>query len=192
MPLPKSLRRPVRRAPSASAAGTSRRKCRTCNNLDPRGHANSIEDAEALKEPRTSLNLVLDALALSNVRVATSGGCRYCIVLVQALDAFFSEWRGNRTRVNVSIKEKGAIKVSLDGAQWANQMVEIYAGSGRHYAFPSQSYPYIPRTLTPSLGYHLECQVNGWMQRTHIRKVLTLASFSHTMADPWSSTSYSS
>ena len=136
MPLPKSLRRPVRRTSSASSAGGSqRKKCRLCNNLDPRGHANSIQDAESLKEPRTSLNLVLDALALSSIKPTARGGCRFCIVLVQALDTFFGKWRGSRCRVNLYIKEKGTIKVSLDGAQWAKQMVEIYAGSGRHRAF---------------------------------------------------------
>src|SRR5690242_14755033 len=71
MPLPKSLRRPVRRTSSSSSAGTQRRKCRTCNNLDPRGHASSVQDTEALKEPRATLDLVIDALALSNVKPAT-------------------------------------------------------------------------------------------------------------------------
>src|SRR5690242_13120445 len=133
MPLPKSLRRPVRRTSSASSAGTSqRKKCRVCNNLDPRGHANSIEDAEARTETRASLNLVLDALTLSNIKYKSGGGCRFCIVLVQALDAFFEKWRGARCRVNVDIKEKGTIKVSLDGSQWENRMIEIYTGSGRH------------------------------------------------------------
>lgn len=52
-------------------------------------------------------------------------------MLVQALDAFFDAWRGARCRVNVNIIEKGTIKVSLDGPQWRNQVIEIYAGSGR-------------------------------------------------------------
>ena len=102
-----------------------------CNNLDPRGHTNSIQDVEVQKSPRASLDLVLDALALSNIRSPTSGGCRFCNVLAQALDAYFGKWRGIRCRVNVYLKEKGTIKVSLDCAQWANQMVEIYSGSGR-------------------------------------------------------------
>jgi hypothetical protein len=134
MPLPKSLRRSVRRTSSASSARTSqRKKCRTCNNLDPRGHTSSIHDAEALKEPRASLNLVVDALILSNTKAAANGGCRFCNVLVQVLDAFFGKWRGSRCRANVKLEEKGTIKVSLDGAKWENQMVEIYAGSGRQY-----------------------------------------------------------
>lgn len=128
MPLPKSLRRPARRTRLALSAGTSqRKKCRTCNNLDPRGHTNSILDAEAQKEPRASLNLVLDALALSDIKPPSNGGCRFCVVLVQALDAFFDKWRGSQYRINVDIKEKGTIKVSLDGG---HRMVEIYAGTG--------------------------------------------------------------
>jgi hypothetical protein len=138
MPLPKALRRPVRRTSSASSAGKAqRRKCPTCNNLDPRGHVNSTQDAESLKEPRASLTLVFDALALANINSTTRGGCRFCAVLVQALDAFFEKWRGARCRVNVDIKEKETIKVGLDGAQWAKRAIEIYAGSGRRYVFTS-------------------------------------------------------
>ena len=153
MPLPKSLRRPVRRTASASSfTGTSqRRKCRTCNNLDPRGHANSIQDAEALGEPSTSLNLILDTLALSIIKVAANGGCRFCVVLVQTLDSFFGNWRGCRTRINVSIKEKGTIKVSLDGVQWASQMVEIYAGSGRHRVFTNSTHSTCSVSFSPQL-----------------------------------------
>ena len=139
MPLPKALRRPVRRTSSASSAGKAqRRKCPTCNNLDPRGHVNSTtQDAESLKEPRASLILVLDALALANIKFTTRGGCRFCAIIVQALDAFFEKWRGTRYRVNVDIKEKDTIKVGLDGAQWAQRAIEIYAGSGRHYVSTS-------------------------------------------------------
>lgn len=144
MPLPKALRRPVRRTSSTSSAGTGqRRKCSQCNNLDPRGHVNSSQDAENLKEPRASLSMVLDALDLANSRSTTSGGCRFCAILVQALDAFFDNWRGTQCRVNVDIQEKGTIKVGLDGAQWARRMIEIYAGSGRRYAFINlESCPY--------------------------------------------------
>jgi hypothetical protein len=138
MPLPKALRRPVRRPSSASSAGkTQRRKCPTCNNLDPRGHVNSSQDADSLKEPRARLTLVLDALVLANISSTTRGACRFCAVLVQALDAFVEKWRGTRCRVNVDIKEKETIKVSLDGAQCAKRAIEIYAGSGRRYVFTS-------------------------------------------------------
>lgn len=87
------------------------------------------------------MNLVLDALALSNIRLVANGGCRFCNVLAQTLDAYFGKWRGSRCRVNVNIKEKGTIKISLDGPQWVNEMVEIYAGLGRHHMFITSLYP---------------------------------------------------
>lgn len=143
MPLPKSLRRSIRRnSSSASSVGTSqRRKCRTCNNLDPRGHANSVEDAEVQGEIRASLSLVLDALILSNVKSTTGGGCRFCVILTKALDAYFEKWRGARCRVNVDIQEKGTIKLSLDGSLWIDRSLEIYAGSGRHCVSTNPLHP---------------------------------------------------
>jgi hypothetical protein len=128
MPLPKSLRRPVRRAASLSTGHQQRKKCRMCNNLDPRGHLSSVYQTEATKEPRASLSLVLDALTLSKTK---QDGCRFCNVLILALDAFFEEWRGARVRINVDVKEKAPIRISLDDARWKNETVEIYAGSGR-------------------------------------------------------------
>lgn len=132
MPLPKSLRRPVRRTSSSSSISQpQRKKCCTCNNLDPRGHASSICLDETAKEPKASLSLVLDALSLAKTKETARGGCRFCNVLILVLDAFFEKWRGARVRVNVDLKEKGTVKVSLDGDRWKNEVVEIYAGSGR-------------------------------------------------------------
>ncbi len=112
-----------------------------CNNLDPRGHANTVEDAEAKGEPKASLSMVLDALALSNVKPMSTSGCRFCAILVNTLDAFFEKWRGARCRANIDMQEKGTIKVSLDGSQWANRVVEIYAGSCRYRALAN--YPHV-------------------------------------------------
>ncbi|KAF1942387.1 HET-domain-containing protein [Clathrospora elynae] len=135
MPLPKSLRRPVRRAASSSLTGQSqRKKCRTCNNLDPRDHTSSIYQTEAAKEPRASLNLVLDALSLAKTK---QSGCRFCNALILALDAFFENWRGTRGRVNVVMKENATIKVSVDGQRWKNETVEIYAGSASRTPWPT-------------------------------------------------------
>ena len=86
---------------------------------------------EAVKEPRASLSLVLDALILSKTKDVARGGCRFCNVLILVLDALFEKWRGARIRINVDLKEKGTIKVSLDGERWKDETVEIYAGSGR-------------------------------------------------------------
>jgi hypothetical protein len=132
MPLPKSLRRPVRRSSTSSSIGqTQRQRCRTCNSLDPRGHASSIYPDDVAKDTRAQLSLVIDALTLSKTKTVAQRGCRFCNVLVQSLDAFFETWRGARLRINVDIREKATIKVSVDSEPWRGETVEIYAGSGR-------------------------------------------------------------
>jgi hypothetical protein len=132
MPLPKSLRRPVRRNSTSSATGQpQRQRCRTCNNLDPRGHASSTYIDEAGKDPKAHLSLVIDALVLSKTKDVTRRGCRFCNVVIQALDAFFEKWRGARVRINVALREKATVKVSIDGERWRGEVIEIYAGSGR-------------------------------------------------------------
>ena len=125
MPQRQSLRQPQRRL-----SGQSRRKCRTCHNLDPRGHSSSVYSTESEKSPLASLSLVLDALSLARTKDSKEGGCRFCDILVQALDAFFEDWRGVRQRVCVDVKEKGTIKVGIDGERWKRELVEIYAASG--------------------------------------------------------------
>lgn len=133
MPLPKSLlRRPVRRTSSSSSVGQNQRqRCRTCNNLDPRGHSSSVQPDEGDKDAKTRLTLVIDALTLSQTKDVSRKGCRFCNVLIQALDAFFEKWRGARTKVNVEIVEKATVKVSMDGERWKGEIIEIYAGSGK-------------------------------------------------------------
>lgn len=133
MPLPKSLRRPVRRASSSLSAGQSvRNLCRTCNNLDARGHAGSVYPDETAKESKAGLTLVIDGLSLSRTKDVSHRGCRFCNVLIQALDVFFDGWRGARGRVQIDIREKGTIKVSIDDERWRGEAIEIYAGSGRY------------------------------------------------------------
>jgi hypothetical protein len=85
--------------------------------------------------PLASLSLVLDALSLHNTKDPSKGGCRFCGVLVQALDAFFDEWRGVRKRVLVDIEEKGTIKLGVEGERWKREVVEIYAVSGTSLSF---------------------------------------------------------
>ncbi|EOA92224.1 uncharacterized protein SETTUDRAFT_178482 [Exserohilum turcica Et28A] len=121
MPLPKSLRGPVR--PATSTRQTLRKKCRACNHLDPRGHTSSVYDDESAKEPRASLSLVVDALSLSRVK--------------ESAYAFFSGWRGARIKVHVDIKEKGTIKITLGGERWKNEIAEIYAGPASRPPWPT-------------------------------------------------------
>jgi hypothetical protein len=126
MPLRKALRQPQRKL----SAQTRRTLCKTCHNLDPRGHPSS--EYSDLNAPLASLSLVLDATVLSKIKDTKEGGCRFCDVLVQALDVFFEDWRGTRQRVCIDIKEKGSIKVGIDGERWRRDLVEIYAGSGTY------------------------------------------------------------
>jgi hypothetical protein len=75
--------------------------------------------------------LVVDALVLSRTKAPDSGGCRFCGVLVRALDTFFEGWRVARQRVFLDVKEKGSIKVGIDQEKWKGEAVEIYSASGR-------------------------------------------------------------
>jgi len=109
--------------------------CRICNNLDPRNHASSIHLTEHTEKALAMLSLVLDAFSLSMTRESKEGGCRFCNVLCQALDAFFDGWRGSRQRVNVDIKEKGDIEIGLDQEKWRGEVISIYT-TKRKCAFP--------------------------------------------------------
>jgi hypothetical protein len=133
MPLPKSLlRRPVRRTSTSSSTGKPQRKrCRTCNNLDPRDHSSSIYPDEDEKESKACLTLTVDALALSKTKSVAQAGCRFCNAIMQALDAFFEEWRGTRVKICIELREKGTIMVSIDSKRRRGESVELYAGSGR-------------------------------------------------------------
>lgn len=133
MPLPKSLlRRPVRRTSTSSSTGKPQRKrCRTCNNLDPRDHTSSIYPDEDEKNTKARLTLTVDALAFSKTKGVAQGGCRFCNAITQALDAFFREWRGARLKISLELREKGTIKVSIDSKRRRGEIVELYAGSGR-------------------------------------------------------------
>ncbi|KAH8695708.1 heterokaryon incompatibility protein-domain-containing protein [Phaeosphaeriaceae sp. PMI808] len=136
MPLPKSLRRPVRRTSSSSSTGqVQRKRCRMCNNLDPRGHANSVYRDEMAIDAKAHLNLVIDAAALSKTKDVSNRGCKFCNVLILALDAFFGKWRD--AKVFVELLEKGIIKVSIDSERWKGELIEIYAGSASRAPWPT-------------------------------------------------------
>ncbi|KAH7125641.1 heterokaryon incompatibility protein-domain-containing protein [Dendryphion nanum] len=138
MPLPKSLRT-AKRTAGGSSAQSQRTKCPRCHNLDPRGHRNSTYQAESAKESLASLSLVIDALSLSRNQVSSSSkpDCRFCMVLVQALDAFFQGWRTFRGRVLLDIQEKSRIRVGIDTERWKNEQIEIFTGSAPQSALPS-------------------------------------------------------
>jgi hypothetical protein len=201
MPTSKSLRQPAKR--QGSATSVSRRKtCRFCNNLDPRGHPNTIYQSEGSKDATASLTLVLDAFELSRTKAPIDKGCRFCDVVVQALDTFCGDWRGARRRIVVDIKEKGVIRVNVDGEKWKGEAVEIYAASGRESSFfSSRLLFYVPCSLvvqfvrsrivdhedlmsSPQLSHHRIESEHGKSPLT------TFRSISRTLANPWDRTPY--
>ncbi|KAF2117925.1 heterokaryon incompatibility protein-domain-containing protein [Lophiotrema nucula] len=136
MPLSKTLRS-ARRQTSGSSAQPRRRVCRTCNNLDPRGHTSSVYQTESKQGAISALTLVVDALALERTKTPQERGCRYCTVLVQALDEFYEGWRGCRARITVEIREKGSIRVGIEGEKWAGELIEIYARAASRAPWPT-------------------------------------------------------
>jgi len=125
---------PLRSLRSASAQ-PHRKRCRMCHNLDPRNHPSSKYDTESSRGARAHLSLVIDAFALSKTKDVKDGGCRYCSLLSQALDAFFGDWRGSRRRINVELKEKESVKLELDCDHWKAEQVEIYCTKSRRFSF---------------------------------------------------------
>lgn len=76
-----------------------------------------------------SLTLIVDALSFAKTKDVKGRGCRFCNVVIQALDFFMDGWRHARARINIDSKEKGTIKVSIDAERWKGEIIEIYAGS---------------------------------------------------------------
>ncbi|KAF2466903.1 HET-domain-containing protein [Lindgomyces ingoldianus] len=136
MPLPRSFRQPKRQS-SGSRSQSRRKPCRLCHNLDPRSHSSSVYEAETPNGATTTLTLVLDPLSLERTKAPIDGGCRFCHVLVLALDGFFEGWRGCRQRIIVDLKEKGNIKVGSEGEKWKGEQVEIYARSASRPPWPT-------------------------------------------------------
>ncbi|KAF2002670.1 HET-domain-containing protein [Amniculicola lignicola CBS 123094] len=134
MPLPKPLRQSKH---SGSSSQPRRNICKQCHNLDPRGHTSSVCESESSKEVTSNLTLILDALQLQRTKETTDGGCRFCRVLIKALDNFFDDWKGFRGRIILGMKEKGTIKISIDGNTWRGKLIEIYAESASRAPWPA-------------------------------------------------------
>lgn len=136
MPLPKALQRRNTSSKHVSS-GPQRKFCKLCHNLDPRSHLNTVYETES-KEPRATLTLVLDAVALSRSKKPNDGGCRFCNVISQALGGFYKSWDKTGQRIYVELQEKGTIKVALDGSSNREEAVELSAASGTS-TFPHTS-----------------------------------------------------
>ncbi|PSN64103.1 HET-domain-containing protein [Corynespora cassiicola Philippines] len=129
MPVTKSLR--PRRQPSG------RKHCRLCHNFDPLGLPTTIYKTGTAKESIASANIICDGLDLSRTKDPAEGGCRFCLVLIQALDAFFEGWRGARQKILLEFSQKGPVKASIDGDSRKGQSIEIYAGAASRAPWPT-------------------------------------------------------
>jgi hypothetical protein len=105
---------------------TKPRKCKVCNNLDPRGHRNTYTDTES--------GLVTLCCAIDPRRLATllQNDCRFCRLLINALNELVKDWRSMRTAIVMDLADKKAIKVTFTQSE-EKKWLEIYSPKGRWY-----------------------------------------------------------
>jgi hypothetical protein len=135
MPLPK---RP--KPPPPTRKSTKTTCCPICNNLDPRDHVSTrYADAPTSiigkrkrgssstnAEKACALTLPIDTRDL----ILRSEQCRFCAVLVAALDAVVDGWKDKKKQMRslvLEIKWKGTIRILLPNEK---EVVEIYGGLG--------------------------------------------------------------
>ncbi|KAF2204730.1 hypothetical protein GQ43DRAFT_446555 [Delitschia confertaspora ATCC 74209] len=134
--------------------------CCVCHNLDPHGHPNTEYHTESSKRVGPGLTLVLDGLESQRTQ---NSDCRFCGILIQALDGFWKDWKTSRNRVTIDIVEQGPITVGMSGPKLMVTIIELAASSA--HVIPSNSGPgetfefarrYIQRCLTYPL--HSSCR----------------------------------
>ena len=123
---PKTLQPP----PTRSAQKRRRGPCKLCNNLDPRGRTATAYDAESNSRAGASLTLVVDGLKLQST---AEFGCKFCLLVAQALDAFLKDWRASRGRITIDLVEEKPINVSIEGIKCNGVSLKIYAPHGRTF-----------------------------------------------------------
>jgi hypothetical protein len=114
---------------TAKTRGTrtqSRKRCRMCHNLDPLGHIATSYHTDSAK-PIAHLYLAVDAFRLSRVEQA---GCKFCLLICQALDGTEKEWRRERAPIQLHIVEKGTVTLQIRKPTSEPVLLEIYAQSG--------------------------------------------------------------
>ncbi|KAF2143460.1 uncharacterized protein K452DRAFT_350467 [Aplosporella prunicola CBS 121167] len=99
--------------------------CRTCNNLDPRGHSSTFYDTESTSRSIASLTLIVDALSLKRSRE----NCPRCHLVAEALDAHSKDWKTSRPPVLLELTEHAPIRITLQLSRSSSEKVEIYASS---------------------------------------------------------------
>lgn len=132
--MPKALRSKTLQSPPTRSAHKRRRGlCNLCNNLDPRGHTATAYDAESNSRAGASLTLVVDGLKLQS---AAEFGCKFCLLVAQALDAFLKDWRASRGRIIIDLLEGKPIKVLIEGIKCKGVNLEIYMPHGKTFLSP--------------------------------------------------------
>ena len=103
---------------------TKLKRCKICNNLDPREHKHTHIDTES---SRATLCCSIDLLHLASV---PKNGCRFCQVLIRALDKLIKDWRHMRTAIIVDLAEGKTIKVTFTQGK-EKKWLEIYSPKGQ-------------------------------------------------------------
>jgi hypothetical protein len=117
---------PSNTAKSRGNRTQSRKRCRLCHNLDPLGHIATSYEGDAAK-PIANLSLAIDAFRLGRVEDA---GCRFCLLICQALDGIVKDWRRERAPLQLHIVEKGTITLQVQRPTSESILLEIYSPSG--------------------------------------------------------------
>lgn len=119
-----------------NASALSKSKCLACNDLDPRGHSQSVyNDKLSSKKGSTSyakqdvyLSLIIDALKLSRLDVK---GCRFCKLLANALDAFSLDWRKNLPSIAADVAWSKPVRLTVGNSKTGYIVLEIYCKQGK-------------------------------------------------------------
>ena len=114
--------------PSRYKSKAKPRKCKVCNNLDPRGHRNTNTDTES---GSVTLCCAINPRDLARV---PQNGCRFCRLLIKTLNKLVNDWWSMRTPIILDLADKKAIKVTYTRNK-ETKWLEIYSPKGRWYLF---------------------------------------------------------
>ncbi|KAH7044651.1 heterokaryon incompatibility protein-domain-containing protein [Macrophomina phaseolina] len=117
----------------ALARSQSARRCKLCNNLDPRSHPATHRDQDSTSPPIAHLTLQLDP-----VRLKRSGQvCSRCRLLAQALDAHCHSWRNTRPCLLLHLVERAPVRLDVKDDGGNTEKLEIYAPADKPLAWPT-------------------------------------------------------
>lgn len=111
-------------SPSGCKPRTKSKRCKVCNNLDPRGHRNTHTDTDS---GHATLCCGIDLPDLAAVR---PNGCRFCQLLIRALDGLIKDWRRMRAAIVMDLADGKTIKVAFTQGK-EKKWLEIYSPKGR-------------------------------------------------------------